>query len=128
MWSQRPKRRPERLTAQWPVDSSQLTERTIKMDLTKEEYERLIELQAVALGCAERSLATLREEHERLKKDLEEKREFTKECLAKEVAHAKAQNELKKALEEERKLTRDLRRQIVAYVHNSSNGAQEVLS
>jgi hypothetical protein len=56
------------------------------MDLTKEEYERLIELQAVALGCAERSLATLREAHE----------------------------ELKKELEEERKLTRDLRRQIVA--------------
>ena len=56
------------------------------MDLTKEEYERLIELQAVALGCAERSLATLREAHE----------------------------EQKKALEEERKLTRDLRRQIVA--------------
>ena len=55
------------------------------MDLTKEEYERLIELQAVALGCAERSLATLRE------------------------AHA----ELKKALEEERKLTRDLRRQVI---------------
>ena len=26
------------------------------MDLIKEEYERLIELQAVALGCAERSL------------------------------------------------------------------------
>jgi hypothetical protein len=56
------------------------------MDLTKEEYERLIELQAVALGCAERSLATLREAHEKLKKELEE----------------------------ERKLTRDLRRQIVA--------------
>ena len=56
------------------------------MDLTKEEYERLIELQAVALGCAERSLATLREAHE----------------------------ELKKALEEERKLTRDLRRQVIA--------------
>ena len=67
------------------------------MDLTKEEYERLIELQAVALGCAERSLATLREAHE----------------------------EQKKALEEERKLTRDLRRQIVAYVHGSSNEAQE---
>lgn len=79
------------------------------MDLTKEEYERIIELQAVALSCAERSLATLREEHERLKKDLKEKREFTMDCLAKEVAHAKAQNELKKALEEERKLTRDLR-------------------
>ena len=79
------------------------------MDLTKEEYERLIELQAVALGCAERSLATLREEHERLKKDLEEKREFTMDYLAKEVAHAKAQEELKKALDEERKLTRDLR-------------------
>ena len=56
------------------------------MDLTKEEYERMIELQAVALGCAERSLATLREAHE----------------------------ELKKALEEERKLTRDLRRQVIA--------------
>ena len=40
------------------------------MDLTKEEYERLIELQAVALGCAERSLATLREAHEKLKKEL----------------------------------------------------------
>ena len=77
MWSLKPKRRPERLTAQWPVDSyqltvpsSQLTERTIKMDLIKEEYERLIELQAVALGCAERSLATLREAHEELKKEL----------------------------------------------------------
>ena len=70
MWNQKPKRRPKRLTAQWPVDSSQLTERTIKMDLTKEEYERLIELQAVALGCAERSLATLREAHEELKKEL----------------------------------------------------------
>ena len=40
------------------------------MDLTKEEYERLIEMQAVALGCAERSLATLREAHEELKKEL----------------------------------------------------------
>lgn len=56
------------------------------MDLTKEEYERLIELQAGALGLAEQCLAILREDHERLKKDLEE----------------------------ERKLTRDLRRQIVA--------------
>ena len=56
------------------------------MDLTKEEYERLSELQAVALGCAERSLATLREAHE----------------------------ELKKALEEERAITRDLRRQVIA--------------
>lgn len=79
------------------------------MDLIKDEYERLIELQAVALGCAERSLATLREEHERLKKDLEEKREFTMDYLEKEVAHAVALKELKKALEEERKLTRDLR-------------------
>jgi acyl-coenzyme A synthetase/AMP-(fatty) acid ligase len=42
------------------------------MDLTKEEYERLIELQAVALGRAERSLATLREAHEELKKELQE--------------------------------------------------------
>lgn len=56
------------------------------MDLTKEEYERLIELQAGALGCAEQCLATLRESYKELKKDLEE----------------------------ERKLTRDLRRQIVA--------------
>ena len=69
MWSLRLKRRPERLTAQWPVDSSQLTERTIKMDLTKEEYERLIELQAVALGCAERRLEQLQEAHESLKQE-----------------------------------------------------------
>lgn len=84
------------------------------MDLIREEYERLIELQAAALWRAERDLATLREEHERLKKDLEEKRQFTMDCLANEVANAKAQAELKKALEEERKLTQDLRRQIVA--------------
>ena len=98
------------------------------MDLTKEEYERLIVLQAGALGCAEQCLATLRESYEKLNKELEEERKLTKDCLAKEVAHNKAQNELKKALEEERKLTRDLRRQIVAYVHNCSNEAQEVLA
>ena len=56
------------------------------MDLTKEEYERIIELQAVALGCAERSLETLKSAHQ----------------------------ELKKALEEERAITRDLRRQVIA--------------
>lgn len=44
------------------------------MDLTKEEYERLIELQAVALGCAERSLEVLRKAHEELKKALDQER------------------------------------------------------
>ena len=60
------------------------------MDLTKEEYERLIELQAVALGCAERSLDTLREEHERLKKDLEEERKLTRDLRRQIVASAQA--------------------------------------
>ena len=50
MWNQKPKRR-------------------LEMDLTIEEYERLIELEAVALGCAERSLATLRAAHEELKQE-----------------------------------------------------------
>ena len=39
------------------------------MDLTKEEYERLIELQSVALGCAERRLEQLQEAHEQLKQE-----------------------------------------------------------
>lgn len=51
MWSLRPKRR-------------------LEMDLTKEEYERLIELQAGALRLAEQCLAILREAHEELKKEL----------------------------------------------------------
>lgn len=50
------------------------------MDLTKEEYERLIELQAVALGCAERRLEQLQEAHESLKQEyhkaLQEVRRF----------------------------------------------------
>jgi hypothetical protein len=95
------------------------------MDLTKEEYERLIELQAVALGCAERSLATLREAHAELKKKLEEYRESSMDYFKKELSHAKAYAELKKELEEERKLTRDLRRQIVAAAQAK---AQEVLA
>lgn len=66
------------------------------MDLTKEEYERLIELQAVALGCAERSLATLREAHEELKKDLEEERKLTRDLRRQMItaAQAKAQEVL----------------------------------
>ena len=81
------------------------------MDLTKEEYERLIELQAVALGCAERSLDTLREEHERLKKDLEEKRKLTRDLR-------EEHEELKKDLEEECKLSQNLRAMYVAAIKN----------
>ena len=66
------------------------------MDLTKDEYERLIELQAVALGCAERSLATLRAAHEELKKDLEEERKLTRDLRRQMItaAQAKAQEVL----------------------------------
>lgn len=66
------------------------------MDLTKEEYERLIELQAVDLGCAERSLATLRAAHEELKKDLEEERKLTRDLRRQMItaAQAKAQEVL----------------------------------
>ncbi|MBQ9693584.1 MAG: hypothetical protein IJV69_02375 [Kiritimatiellae bacterium] len=44
------------------------------MDLIREEYERLIELQAAALWGAERDLATLREKNEELKKALDQER------------------------------------------------------
>lgn len=44
------------------------------MDLTKEEYERLIELQASALGLAEQCLGVLRKAHEELKKELDQER------------------------------------------------------
>ena len=44
------------------------------MDLIKEEYERLIELQAAALWHAERNLEVLRKAHEELKKALDQKR------------------------------------------------------
>lgn len=74
MWSLRPKRR-------------------LEMDLTKEEYERMIELQAVALGCAERSLATLREAHEELKKALEEERAITRDLRRKVIASAQAKSQ-----------------------------------
>ena len=77
MWSQRLKRRP-------------------KMDLTKEEYERLIVLQAGALGCAEQCLATLRESYEKLKKELEEERKLTRDLRRQMItaAQAKAQEVL----------------------------------
>ena len=60
------------------------------MDLTKEEYERLIVLQAGALGCAEQCLATLRESYEKLKKELEEERELTRDLRRQIVASAQA--------------------------------------
>ena len=72
---------------------SQRLKRRLKMDLTKEEYERLIELQAVALGCAERSLATLREAHEELKKALEEERAITRDLRRKVIASAQAKSQ-----------------------------------
>ena len=71
MWSLKPKRR-------------------LEMDLTKEEYERLIVLQAGALGCAEQCLATLRESYEKLKKELEEERKLTRDLRHQIVASAQA--------------------------------------
>lgn len=44
------------------------------MDLIREEYERLIELQAEALWHAERNLEVLRKAHEELKKALDQER------------------------------------------------------
>ena len=60
------------------------------MDLTKEEYERLIVLQAGALGCAEQCLATLRESYKKLMKELEEERKLTRDLRRQIVASAQA--------------------------------------
>ncbi len=56
------------------------------MDLTPAEYERLIELQAAALGCAERSLQVIRDAHRELKKAYEAAQTEIRE-LKREVRH-----------------------------------------